>query len=104
MVQVIQILIAVFLMGPISAWAETQNLKTHEHKEKHAHKNDKATAEFIDAENLIVKVKGMVCAFCAQGVEKQFNSREEVETTKVNLDTMEVHVKLKKGKTLSEDI
>ncbi len=53
---------------------------------------------------VIVKVKGMVCAFCAQGIEKNFKGREEVKATKVDLDKMQVAITLKKGKNLKEEI
>ena len=45
----------------------------------------------------------MLCAFCAQGIKKNFNKKSEVESTKVDLDKMEVEIKLKEGKSLSED-
>lgn len=49
--------------------------------------------------SMVIKVKGMVCAFCAQGVEKNFNKLDVVKSTKVDLDKMEVTLNLKdKGK------
>ena len=54
-------------------------------------------------DNITVKVKGMVCSFCAQGIEKQFKKFSELESIKVNLDTMEVDLKFKPGKSLSEE-
>jgi mercuric ion binding protein len=50
-----------------------------------------------------VKVKGMVCAFCAQGIEKKFSARKEVASVKVDLDKMEVHLNYKKGMSISKD-
>ena len=44
----------------------------------------------------------MVCAFCAQGIKKNFNGRNEVKETKVDLDKMEVEVIFKKGKSLTQ--
>lgn len=49
------------------------------------------------------KVNGMVCAFCAQGVEKNFNKMDEVHSTKVNLDKMEITVVTTTSKGLSKD-
>ena len=49
-----------------------------------------------------VKVEGMVCAFCAQGIKKKFGKRAEVVKTRVNLDDMEVTLTFKKGKSLDE--
>ena len=69
----------------------------------HGHSKDKATLRRVGKGKLIVKVKGMVCAFCAQGIEKNFNKQKQVKSTKVDLDKMEVTVLLKPGKTLSEN-
>lgn len=49
-----------------------------------------------------VKVKGMVCSFCAQGIEKNFGQHKSVKSTKVDLDKMEVTIDLKPGASLSE--
>lgn len=49
------------------------------------------------------KVKGMVCSFCAQGVEKAFRKRPEVESVRVDLDKKTVYLKFKEGKTLSDE-
>jgi len=49
-----------------------------------------------------VKVQGMVCAFCAQGVTKTMNSQKEVKSTHVDLDSMEVHITYHEGKKLSD--
>ena len=56
----------------------------------------------VGAKKILIKVKGMVCAFCAQGVKKNFNKKKEIKATKVDLDKMEVLLTLKKGKSLSE--
>ncbi len=53
-------------------------------------------------DEVTIKVKGMVCAFCAQGIKKNFEKQAEVKTTDVNLDNMMVKVKFAKGKSLSE--
>ena len=49
-----------------------------------------------------VKVKGMVCAFCAQGVKKGLSKRPEVSRVSVDLDQMLVHIEYEDGKTLPE--
>lgn len=51
-----------------------------------------------------IKVNGMVCAFCAQGIEKSFGKREEVKKVKVDLDTMQIFVDLHQGKKLQTDV
>jgi mercuric ion binding protein len=54
------------------------------------------------AETIHTTVNGMVCAFCATGIEKTFRKQPEVETVKVDLPTKLVTVTTKPGKTLSD--
>lgn len=49
-----------------------------------------------------VQVKGMVCAFCAQGLTKAFKKLPEVENVKVSLEEKFVHLVLKKDKSLED--
>lgn len=49
-----------------------------------------------------VQVKGMVCAFCAQGLTKAFKKLPEVENVKVSLEGKFVHLSLKKDKSLED--
>ncbi len=55
------------------------------------------------AKNITVQVKGMVCAFCAQGIEKKFKSLPEVESIKVSLQTKLVSVETKSNKDIPDD-
>lgn len=50
-----------------------------------------------------VGVKGMVCAFCAQGIEKRFKAQKEVESVEVSLADKRLKLKLKDGQTLSKE-
>lgn len=50
-----------------------------------------------------LKVKGMVCSFCAQGLEKRFIKRPEVEAVKVNLETKTVALTFKDGKSIADE-
>ncbi len=110
------ILFAVPFLLSSPVWAESKkgSMKQHnmgEHqghdhkhgKGKHDHSDQKASVKKLKNEKMLIKVNGMVCAFCAQGIKKQFNGRDEVKETQVNLDNMEVLVTLKKGQSLSED-
>lgn len=54
------------------------------------------------ATNLQLKVNGMVCAFCAQGIEKKMKALPETQSVYVNLKAHLVAVELKAGKTLTE--
>lgn len=50
-----------------------------------------------------VGVKGMVCAFCAQGIEKRFKAQKEVESVEVSLANKRLKIKLKEGQSLSKE-
>jgi len=53
-------------------------------------------------ETIKTTVNGMVCAFCATGIEKTFRKQPEVATVKVDLPTKLVTITTKPGKTLSD--
>ncbi|MFW5432536.1 MAG: heavy-metal-associated domain-containing protein [Methylophilaceae bacterium] len=48
-------------------------------------------------------VNGMVCAFCAQGIEKKMRKLSQTQDVYVNLKKRMVAVELKDGETLSDD-
>lgn len=54
-------------------------------------------------EEIKVGVNGMVCAFCAQGIEKTFNSQKEVDKIEVSLANKYVKIKFKDGQRLSNN-
>jgi mercuric ion binding protein len=54
------------------------------------------------SETIKTTVNGMVCAFCATGIEKTFRKQPEVATVKVDLPTKRVTITTKPGKTLSD--
>ena len=54
------------------------------------------------AETIRTTVNGMVCAFCATGIEKTFRKQPEVATVKVDLPNKRVVITTKPGKTLSD--
>jgi periplasmic mercuric ion binding protein len=56
------------------------------------------------AVDLTVKVSGMVCTMCAQGIQKKFSSIPEVEKLNVDMDEKVVHIKMKEGKDLSDEV
>ncbi len=51
---------------------------------------------------ITVGVKGMVCSFCAQGIEKKFKAEPAVEKIHVSLADKEVHLTLKDGQNLED--
>ena len=61
-------------------------------------------ASFATAgEELKVGVKGMVCAFCAQGIEKKFKAQPEVEKVEVSLENKFVKLNFKDDKRLPKE-
>ena len=54
------------------------------------------------AETVRVSVNGLVCSFCAQGIEKKFKAQPEVAAVKVDLDEKLLELTLKEGKALSD--
>jgi mercuric ion binding protein len=54
------------------------------------------------AETITTTVNGMVCAFCATGIEKTFRKQPEVATVHVDLPNKTVTITTKSGKTLSD--
>jgi len=54
------------------------------------------------AETITTTVNGMVCAFCATGIEKTFRKQTEVASVKVDLPKKQVVINTKPGKTLSD--
>lgn len=57
----------------------------------------------LAGEELKVSVKGMVCAFCAQGIEKKFMSQPEVAKVEVSLANKYVKLNFKDGKSLPNE-
>jgi len=54
-------------------------------------------------QTLKATVNGMVCAFCAQGIEKKIRALSQTQDVYVNLKQRIVAVELKAGQTLSDD-
>lgn len=55
------------------------------------------------AQPITIQVKGMVCSFCAQGIEKKFKSMSEVKTISVNMETKLVYLDTKDGQDISDE-
>lgn len=56
----------------------------------------------VEAQEIKVGVNGMVCAFCAQGIEKNFKALPEISSVEVSLENKFVKLKFKEGKSLSK--
>lgn len=55
------------------------------------------------AETLFIRVNGMVCGFCAQGIEKKFKEESTVQEVKVDLGQKLVTVQTKENEKLSDE-
>lgn len=57
-----------------------------------------------NAEEIVVaQVHGMVCEFCAVGLEKKFNECEEIESIDVSLEEGTVSLVLKEGQQMDDE-
>lgn len=54
------------------------------------------------ADGAVIQVKGMVCAFCSQGLTKKFGAEAAVEKVNVNLDNKLVQLGFKTGQSLTD--
>ncbi|MBX3019717.1 MAG: heavy-metal-associated domain-containing protein [Bdellovibrionaceae bacterium] len=54
------------------------------------------------AKPIAVQVKGMVCAFCAQGIEKKFKALPEINKVMVSLESKKVELDTKEGKDMND--
>ena len=54
----------------------------------------------IFADTIRATVNGMVCSFCATGIEKTFRAQPEVKTVDVDLENKLVTIHTKQGQTL----
>lgn len=61
-----------------------------------------AMAGTAHAETIKVSVNGLVCSFCATGVEKTFKAEPAVQGVNVDLDTKLVTINLKDGQTMDD--
>lgn len=55
------------------------------------------------AQTIKANVNGMVCAFCAQGIEKKMRALSQTQAVYVNLKQRVVAIELKDGQTLSQE-
>jgi mercuric ion binding protein len=54
------------------------------------------------ADTIRATVNGMVCSFCATGIEKTFRAQPEVKSVDVDLENRLVTIQTKQGRTLDD--
>ena len=55
------------------------------------------------ATTMTATISGLVCAFCAQSLEKVFKAQPEVADIKVDMDASTLKLTFKDGQSLSEE-
>jgi mercuric ion binding protein len=56
----------------------------------------------VSADTIKATVNGMVCSFCATGIEKTFKAQPEVKAVDVDLENKLVTIQTKQGRTLDD--
>ena len=56
----------------------------------------------VSADTIKATVNGMVCGFCATGIQKTFKAQPEVKTVDVDLENRLVTIQTKQGQTLDD--
>ena len=99
------------LSGP--AWAQPP-AASHDHKgmsgaamteHMKSHKHDDMTAKAgpaVASPDVVVKVNGLVCDFCARSLEKAFNRTGRVSGVAVDLTAKEVRLRFAAGKSMDD--
>jgi mercuric ion binding protein len=59
-------------------------------------------ASAANAETIKASVNGLVCAFCATGIEKTFKAEPTVDHVKVDLESKLVTIGTKQGQTMDD--
>ena len=59
-------------------------------------------AAAVSADTIRATVNGMVCGFCATGIEKTFKAQREVKSIKVDLKNKLVTIDTKEGQNLDD--
>jgi periplasmic mercuric ion binding protein len=62
-----------------------------------------SNAAFAVTQTIKANVNGMVCAFCAQGIDKKLRALSQTKDVYVNLKQRIVAVELKEGQILSNE-
>ena len=60
------------------------------------------TTPLMAEEQAVLKVSGVVCSFCAQGIRKSFEQTETVKSVSVDLEKHEVTLNFQQGKNLPD--
>ena len=59
-------------------------------------------SNLVMADTIDIKVKGMVCAFCASTMEKAFKENEKIDNVTVNLKNKLITLEVKSQQSISD--
>ena len=90
------IVITIFISSANLIWAKNIN-------QRHSVNNTTHKVALEPTKEVIAHVKGMVCDFCARGLEKVFAKKDEVKKIIVSLKKRTVTIQMKAGKDLTDD-
>lgn len=82
-------------------WAGHED-HAHHHGELIPPKEVKSAAGSACENKIHIQVNGLVCDFCARALEKVIGKREDVAGIDVNLDSSQVEIAMKPGKTIDD--
>ena len=80
----------------------SSNVMEHHTNITHQTSTKNASQTLMGRSNIIVSIKGMVCSFCAQGIQKTFESHASVKAVAVDLTQRTVALKLKRFRKISD--
>src|SRR3954470_17002762 len=63
-----------------------------------------APGAWAKGKEINIGVKGMVCGFCAQGIEKKFHANAAIDQVKVSLGQKQVKLTTKDGQDISDEV
>ena len=109
MKQLITILLTFIFWTSINSYAQEHNHDNNEmDHSNHEMGNEKITLQegSIDPNGILltVAVKGMVCDFCAQAIQKVFLKKEQVAGITVDLDNQNVIIALKEDTNITDNV
>ena len=88
----------------IQGMSSNQNLEIKDNIINNQKKIDTSNSDAEKIRQLIIiEVKGMVCSFCAQGIEKKFNQHPSINTVNVNLEQSRVRLIVKPTKKIHDN-
>ena len=91
---------------PSSTQGHEMMHQSHTTKKAMLHSNVKADESLVDSTNAYdvdIEVKGMVCSFCAHGIQKSFERHPAIDAVLVNLDASSVRLNLKANQQIQDN-